>query len=161
MEVFLRIENVPEKTVVGMSAKMTLTDNKTSFLWGKFMPRHKEIKGRLGSEFYAMQVYGSPLFKSFTPQTVFEQWACVPVQKIDDIPLGMESFIIPIGSYAVFVHKGLPSDFSKTMEYISKVWFPKSDYTWDFRPHFQVMGNKYKNNDPNSEEEVWVPVKLK
>jgi AraC family transcriptional regulator len=29
------------------------------------------------------------------------------------------------------------------------------------RSHFEIMGEKYKLNDPNSEEEVWIPIKMK
>ena len=34
-------------------------------------------------------------------------------------------------------------------------------YILDNRPHFEVLGGKYKNNDSNSEEEIWIPVKQK
>jgi hypothetical protein len=30
----------------------------------------------------------------------------------------------------------------------------------DDRPHFEVLGSKYRNNDPESEEETWIPTKL-
>lgn len=26
----------------------------------------------------------------------------------------------------------------------------------DDRPHFEVLGGKYQNNSPNSEEEIWI-----
>lgn len=39
------------------------------------------------------------------------------------------------------------------------VWLPASGYTLDRRPHFEVLGEKYKNADPNSEEEIWIPIK--
>jgi predicted transcriptional regulator YdeE len=31
----------------------------------------------------------------------------------------------------------------------------------DNRPHFEVLGDKYKNNDPSSEEEIWIPIRKK
>jgi len=36
---------------------------------------------------------------------------------------------------------------------------PSSDYELDNRPQFEILGQKYKNNDPSSEEEIWIPVK--
>ena len=36
-----------------------------------------------------------------------------------------------------------------------------SKYSIDNRPHFEIIGEKYKNNDPNSEEEIWIPIKPK
>jgi len=38
---------------------------------------------------------------------------------------------------------------------------PNSDYELDNRPHFEILGKKYKNNSADSEEEIWIPVKLK
>jgi AraC family transcriptional regulator len=36
-----------------------------------------------------------------------------------------------------------------------------SAYDLDNRPHFEILGEKYKNESPDSEEELWIPVKLK
>jgi len=38
--------------------------------------------------------------------------------------------------------------------YIFSDWLPKSDYELDEKPHFEILGEKYKNDDPNSEEEI-------
>ena len=46
-------------------------------------------------------------------------------------------------------------------QYIFSEWIPQSDYSVDDRPHFEVLGAKYKNNDPDSEEEIWIPIKKK
>lgn len=40
-------------------------------------------------------------------------------------------------------------------------WLPKSDYELDERPHFEILDEKYKNDDPNSEEEIWIPIRNK
>jgi AraC family transcriptional regulator len=34
-------------------------------------------------------------------------------------------------------------------------------YFLDDRPHFEILGDKYKNGDPDSEEEIWIPIKQK
>jgi len=39
-------------------------------------------------------------------------------------------------------------------------WLPNSEYALDNRPHCDILGKKYKNDDPSSEEEIWVPIKL-
>jgi AraC family transcriptional regulator len=31
----------------------------------------------------------------------------------------------------------------------------------DNRPHFEILGEKYKQGSPDSEEEIWIPVKEK
>jgi AraC family transcriptional regulator len=74
------------------------------------------------------------------------------------IPEGMETLTIPGGMYAVFHYKGLSTDTS-IFEYIFKTWLPSSGYVLDDRPHFERLGEKYKNGDPNSEEDIFIPVK--
>jgi AraC family transcriptional regulator len=73
----------------------------------------------------------------------------------------MESFTLKGGLYAVFLHKGAASTGQKTFQYIFEMWLPNSGYLLDNRPHFEILGAKYKNEDPNSEEEVWIPIKQK
>jgi AraC family transcriptional regulator len=29
------------------------------------------------------------------------------------------------------------------------------------RPHMELLGEKYRNNDPHSEEEIWIPIEPK
>jgi AraC family transcriptional regulator len=72
----------------------------------------------------------------------------------------MELFTLKGGLYAVFDYKG-PSDDKSIFQYIYSTWVPKSKYKLDNRPHFEVLGEKYKNNDPESEEEIWIPIQLK
>jgi len=36
-------------------------------------------------------------------------------------------------------------------------WLPASEYVLGDGPHFAVMGKKYKGEDPDSEEELWMP----
>ena len=74
--------------------------------------------------------------------------------------VGLETFVLPEGQYAVFQYKGLSSD-NSIFQYIFGTWLPGSDYVLDDRPHFEVLGDKYKNNDPASEEEIWVPIQPK
>lgn len=107
-----------------------------------------------------MQVYDdTSYFENFNPGTVFEKWAAAEVSDFEVIPTGMEKFILPGGLYAVFLHKGGAGTGDRTFQYIFGSWLPGSDYVFDHRPHFEILGEKYKNNDPDSEEEVWIPIK--
>ena len=92
------------------------------------------------------------------PNLEFTKWAAVEVSQIDSIPANMETFVLEKGLYAVFHHKG--SD-SSIFNYIFSEWISKSKYNIDNRPHFELLGEKYKNNDLNSEEEIWIPIKPK
>lgn len=158
----VRIEQLSPKKLVGKSLSMSLANNRTVELWSSFMPHRKQIKNSLSTDFYSMQVYEQPLsMRDFTPQTIFEKWAGVEVSEFEDVPEGMKTYDLKGGLYAVFIHRGLVSDFQRTMQYIHGVWLPQSKYDLDQREHFELLGDKYKRNDPSSEEEVWVPIKLK
>ncbi len=91
----------------------------------------------------------------------FEKWAAIEVADHNSIPEGMDSFSLESGLYAVFIHKGAASKGPETFQYIFGNWLPGSSYELDKRPHFEILGEKYKNDDPESEEEIWIPVKKK
>ncbi len=147
-----------EKKLVGMRRSMSLAQDQTPELFRLFMPRRKEIKNPANADIIAMLVYDPALdFKHFTPHTNFEKWAAVEVKNFEAVPEGMETFTLPGGLHAVFLRKGN----ADTVQYIFSQWLPGSNYIPDKRPHFAVMGERYKGNDPDSEEEIWIPVKPK
>ncbi|MBK7667160.1 MAG: GyrI-like domain-containing protein [Sphingobacteriaceae bacterium] len=154
------IKTLTAKTLIGKRITMSLANNKTSELWKSFMPRRNEIKNVIGTDLFSIQTYSPDYFKVFNPNNEFEKWALLEVSDTTPLPEGMETFNLPGGLYAVFFYKGLNTDFS-IFNYIFSEWLPKSEYNLDLRPHFEVLGSKYKNNDPESEEEIWIPIKNK
>lgn len=155
-----KIKELEEKKLIGYRIKMSLTDNKTGQLWGQFAPRIKEIQNRVSEDKVSMQIYPPLYYTPFNPGKEFEKWATVEVQDFEKIPNGMEPFILEKGLYAVFDYQGSSSD-NSIYQYIFSEWLPKSNYVVDDRPHFEVLGATYKNNDPNSEEEIWIPIREK
>lgn len=155
-----RIENLTVKKLVGKRLKMSFANNRTAELWGSFMQRRKEIINQISSDLFSLQIYESSHFVNFYPTKEFEKWALVEVSDFENIPEGFEAFDLVGGLYAVFIHKGSSND-NSTFQYIFSTWLPNSDYHLDNRPHFEVLGSKYKNGDPNSEEEIWIPIKPK
>lgn len=157
-----RIELLPTKKLVGVSKRMSLAQNKTKELWQSFMVRRKEVKNSIGSDLYSMQVYDQLLdVKKLITNLEFTKWAAIEVTDFSVVPDGTETYEMSGGEYAVFIHKGDASEFQRTFQHIFGVWFPKSGYELDHREHFEVLGEKYKNNEPDSEEEVWIPIKPK
>jgi AraC family transcriptional regulator len=155
-----RIQHLNEKKLIGKHLTMSLADNKTGELWRSFMPVRKTIPNHVTNDLISMQVYSPTYFSAFDPTLEFEKWAAVEVTDFDHVPDGMETFTLAGGLYAVFDFKG-SENVTDFFQYIFSTWLPQSAYTLDDRPHFEVLGEKYKNNDPDSEEEVWIPVKLK
>ena len=154
------IQTLASKTLIGLSISMSLVDNKTGQLWGQFGPRIQEIHHRTGEDKISLQVYPPNYYEQFNPATPYTKWAAVEVSQSDAIPQGLATFELPGGLYAVFQYKGSSADTS-IFQYIFSEWIPKSDYVVDDRPHFEVLGPNYKNNDPNSEEEIWIPIRPK
>jgi AraC family transcriptional regulator len=152
-----RIETLVGKKIIGKRMVMSLADNKTGDLWRSFVPRRREIRNNVNAEFISMQVYDQPVDFSNVNQE-FEKWAAVEVSDFDAIPDGMETFTLSGGLYAVFHYKGSSTD-TRIFQYIFGTWLPNSDYLLDNRPHFEILGDKYKNADPNSEEDIWIPIK--
>jgi AraC family transcriptional regulator len=157
-----RIETLRELKLVGRKITMSFTGNKTRELWQSFMPKRAEIENAIGIELYSAEIYNdTEFFKNFNPTKEFEKWAAVKVSDFKAIPDGMNSLVIPEGQYAVFHYRGKPSEAQKTYQYIYSNWLPASEYDLDDRPHFALMGKKYKGEDANSEEEFWIPIKKK
>ena len=157
-----RIETLTERKLIGKRLTMSLVDNQTFKLWQSFVPRRKEIKNNLGTELFSLQVYPQSFDFTFTNlNEEFEKWAAIEVADFETVPAEMETYVLTGGLYAVFDYKGLSTDI-KIFEYIFGTWLPNAKkYSLDHRPHFEILGDKYKNNDPNSEEEIWIPIKLK
>jgi AraC family transcriptional regulator len=154
-----RIERLKEKKLVGMRITTSFSNNKTFELWSTFMPSRKEIHNCIGTDLYSIQIYDPLFFNNFNPNTEFEKWATIEVMDFDKVPEEMESFTLPGGMYAVFLYRGAASATAPTFQYILGTWLPSSVYSLDDRPHFEVMGEKYRNEDPTSEEEIWIPIK--
>jgi len=157
-----KIVTIKPKILVGINQKMSLTNNTTAQLWQKFMPMRKLIKQTVGNDLYSLQQYNGVLsLSTFSPDNTFTKWAAVEVEHGNDIPENMEALTLAGGLYAVFLYKGLPANYAATFRYIFGTWFPQSDYEVDDRPHFEVLGEKYSNTSPESEEEIWIPIKSK
>lgn len=153
-----RIETIVSKKLIGKRLTMSLAENKTGLLWQSFMPQRKQIINAIDTDLYSVEVYDANYFSSFKPANQFQKWAGAVVSDFNAVPEAMETLIIPTGLYAVFLHKGPASQGAKTYQYIFTNWLPTSGYQLAQRPHFAVMGTKYRGDDPSSEEELWIPI---
>ncbi|XOV93628.1 MAG: GyrI-like domain-containing protein [Bacteroidota bacterium] len=154
-----RITQLPKTFLIGQRIEMSLANNKTSELWQLFMPNRSQIKNTVGSALYSVDIFPSTdFFQQYDPTRTFEKWAAVAVNNLDTIPDGMDSLSIPEGQYAVFHYVGKPSEAQPFMQYIFNQWLPNSPYELDDRPHLAIMGDKYKGEYPDSEEDLWIPI---
>lgn len=155
------IVQLSERKLVGKRLRMSLANDKTGELWRSFMMNRKSITNAIGVNLYSMQSFEPGYFEKFSPLNEFEKWALVEVPDFECVPDDMEAKVLPAGQYAVFHYKGSSAKGAQIFQYIFGKWLPGSAYMLDNRPHFELLGEKYKNNSADSEEEIWIPVKAK
>lgn len=153
------IRTFPSTTLIGISLTMSMIQDQTRTLWATFGPRTREIEGRDGADLYSIQVFPEGYFQQFDPNRTFEKWAAVPVSGNGSVPVGMQSIVVQEGKYAVFTYRGKPSEGGPFFQALFSEWLPNAGLLVDDRPHFAIMGEKYKGEHPDSEEEIWIPVK--
>ncbi|MCI5057661.1 MAG: GyrI-like domain-containing protein [Flavobacteriales bacterium] len=156
-----RIEEIQSFRIIGSRIFTALAFDETAFLWQKFRTQEKEIQHRIGSDLYSIQKFPKGLnWSTFNANTLFEKWAGVTVSDDSEPPFGLLDTIIPGGRYAVFNYKGAVSGYG---DFFTKILFehlPQAGLEWDERPQFEVMKADYLGpNNPESEEEVWIPIK--
>ncbi|KAJ52656.1 AraC family transcriptional regulator [Clostridium tetanomorphum] len=87
-----------------------------------------------------------------------DRWEYYIATKTDkEVPKGMEEYIIPAGTWAVFPGEGaMPKAIQEIEERIITEWLPTSGYEYADGPDIEL----YLNEDPiNSKFEVWVPIR--
>jgi AraC family transcriptional regulator len=157
-----RVEVIEEKKIVGARIFTALAFNEAEFLWTKFRPLEKEIENRKSEVLYSIQNFPKGLsWSSFNANTLFEKWAGVEVESCDNLPFGLLELRIPAGKYIVFEYIGNGMDYGKFFSDILLNKLPSLNLDWDDRPQFEVMkpGEYFGPEDPNSKEEVWIPIK--
>jgi len=154
------LRNLAPKLLVGVRLRMSRAADRTGELFAGFMPRRREIVNTAGPDIFCVQRYGEDYsFDNFDPAAGFEKWAAMEVSAPGQLPADMEALEMEGGLYAVFNHRGGPAAAPGAFRYIFHEWLPRSDYCLDDRPHFEILGEKYKHSEPDSEEEIWIPVK--
>jgi AraC family transcriptional regulator len=156
-----RIELIKHKLLAGKKLTMSFSDNKTYELWHNFMPQKNKIPDIINNDLYSVEVYEAGHFDAFDPSRSFEKWAAVEVETYDCLPPEFEKLTIDKGLYAVFIHRGNEKQAIDTYHNIFYNWLPQSGYVIDYRPHLAIMGEKYKRDRLDSEEEIWIAVKEK
>ncbi len=151
------ILNFEGAVLCGASASMTLQSFTPWTLWPRVMPRLSQIGNRTNQDLISLRYFDS--IPRFGPEAnpAFTYWGGVEVAAPNK---GFEHLEIPAGTYAVFHYKGLSSD-STVWRYIYSQWLPNSEWALDDRPHFERLGSKYKNDDPTSEEDIYIPIRPK
>ncbi len=156
----IQIIHLPPKKLLGHSRRMSLSTNETVAMFRAFMPKVKTIGNRTNESVIDLRIYDAGTdFASFTPTTPFTKWVAVEVNEFPADGGDFTPYNFPGGLYAQFLHRGPASAFGQVIGQIFGQWLPTSGYTLDDRPHFEVLPKGYRMDDPNAEEEIWIPIK--
>ena len=151
------ILNFEGAVLCGASEPMSLQTFTPWILWPRVMTRLSQISNRTSPDLISLRYFdGIPVFGP-EANPAFTYWGGVEVAAPNK---GFEHLEIPAGTYAVFHYKGLSND-SSIWRFIYSQWLPNSEWELDDRPHFERLGSKYKNDDPTSEEDIYIPIRPK
>lgn len=146
-------------SLIGISTEMSFAENKTGQLWQQFIPLKMSILGKKQIDLFSVEVYKDlSFFSNFNPAANFTKWAAIRKEEVEKASSEFEILEIPEGKYAIFNYKGSSSEAPQFYQRIFQQWLPASGFQLDNRPHLAIMGEKYKNNDPTSEEKIWIPI---
>ncbi len=151
--------DIEARKLIGFRMETSLSENKTPEIWRNFRQLAKQIVSPLPGS-YSVQVYpAGTQAQNFDPQLRFDKWAAVEVKNWDNVPEGLETLLLPAGTYAKFDYKGPVTAFPPFAAYMYTQWLPKSGFRLAERPHFDFMPPEYKGPmHPEAEEEIWIPL---
>jgi AraC family transcriptional regulator len=163
MQMLPHIEDAAPRFLVGLHATMSLQVNGIQALWQAFMPQRDQVttEGANGP-LCTLRSYPQAYFEAFRPETPYTQWVGkLLAARPDVVPDGMTCLEVPGGPYAVFSYVG-PGGSAAPYQYIFGQWLPAADYVLDHaRPHFEVLGEAYRQGAPENEEDIWIPITRK
>ena len=118
-----------------------------------FLAKVGEISNRHGKERFS--VIENDVWDTENPPIIR---IMVAVTAFDGLPDWCQTFMVASGRYAVFEHKGLPKDLSKTVADIYATWVPQIDGLFKINTEIMVYPPEYHPTDPNSVFGYWLPL---
>lgn len=147
----LQIVNKPDLTFVGLKYHGKPQSDDIPQLWNRFMARFGEL--RHVTE-HGISYGVSDNFDESTGE--FDYVAAVRVSSAENVPDDMIVVQIPAQSYAVF--SCTLANLGETYQQIYGTWLPQSGYRRASAPEFEVYGEDFNPNDPNSQFSVFIPI---
>lgn len=145
-----KIVTKPAFTVVGMEYVGMNKHNEIKGMWGEFVPRIGEIK----HPDYSWGTYG--ICRGEANEEIPWYLAGVEVTRVEEVPDGMVVWEIPQQTYAVFPCT-LPT-LHEAYRFAFEDWLPDSSYQRVDGPDFELYGEEFEPDDPESRMYVYVPV---
>lgn len=153
-----RIVQLEKLILVGRPYYGDANEHKFAKAWERFGNLEKEVSHRLNPMVgFGVEIYG-PEFQTEHQWTYFPS---VQVSQFDDVPALLFAKTLPSATYAVFTAKGGIPKLGDTFMYAYMTWLPTSAYEVAFPFDFEYYDERFKDNDPDSEVDIYIPVKPK
>ena len=142
----------PALTVVGLAIQTQPRSAEIPALWPKFVARIPEIRDPAEPQVS----YGVMQYREGAPAPLF-YLAAVSVSSDDPVPAGMQSLVLPAGTYAVFRYplSRLGEGFGEIFDRL----LPTSDYQQAAGPYFERYDEAFDPGDPASLVGIYLPVR--
>lgn len=143
-------------TVVGMIYFGDNQKGEIGQLWTEFNRRAGKIEHRVDGAGYGF------CFMDESSNPNFWYICSLAVDQIGEIPMEMVAKTVPAQTYAVFTHKGPVATLGETYGQAYGTWLPGSEYEPAAHFDFEYYDERFTNTtDPNSELDIYIPIKRK
>lgn len=151
-----RIVSLPTMRVVGMAYVGKNENAEIAAMWGRFIPRVREIQGRVQPS-VALGVCGDA-----HEDGSFRYVAGFEVEDDAPVPDGMTIFDVPAATYVVVTQRGELSDAEHGLgaanRYVYVEWLPQSGYQRGPTPDLEWYGESFHAGQQDSEMDVYIPI---
>lgn len=121
-------------------------------LWSAFLPRLGEIRHAVPGACYGV------VRQEREGEERLEYYAAMPVERIDDLPPGMEAVEVPASRYAAFLHRGVAADIDRTVNYIYSTWLAGSGCRHSYGVDLEIYGDGYHPTSADSSFHYAIPL---
>lgn len=127
-------------------------------IWGAFLQESRREGTSLTGRTYG--VCAAPLEQGDAGMKGLHYMAGYEVEKTSRPTAFMEDRTLTEGLYAVFGHKGAAKHIMKTVDYIWRIWLPRSSCELADSTDFEVYDTRFDHEKLEGEFEIWLPVKI-
>jgi AraC family transcriptional regulator len=147
-----KVVSKPGIKVIGLKYRGKNEEGEVPKLWEQFVPRIEEIQHMTGAHdsFGVMDNYEESSGE-------FDYLASVRVVKIEDLPEGMDSWVVPENRYLVFTFPF--GSINESYKHIFGSGFPESGYERAQGPEFEYYPEEFDPKDSNSNMMLFIPIK--
>jgi AraC family transcriptional regulator len=153
-----RIVELGALTLVGLPFYGEPSDGQFGKTWERFVEVEQHATRRVNDHvYYGVEFYGPEV--SLTRQWMY--FAAIQVSDLAETPDILFGKILPAAKYAVFTVKGGLDGINDMFAHAYRVWLPASAYEVAYPFDFELYDRRYHGNVPESEIDLYIPIKPK